>query len=59
MRVKSTQLSELQFSMILLYDQKTGYDFNRLKNEMHISKASGHATKWGEAEWATVSCFPN
>lgn len=31
MQVKSTQLSELRNSMILLCDQKTGYDFNRLK----------------------------
>lgn len=25
---------------------------------MHISKASGHATKWSGNKWAGVSCFP-
>lgn len=25
---------------------------------MHISKASGHATKWSENKWAGVSCYP-
>lgn len=25
---------------------------------MHISKASGHATKWSGNKWAGVSCYP-
>lgn len=57
--MKSTLLSELYYGMILLGDQKTGYDFSRLENEMHISKASGHAWERGESKWARVSCFPN
>ncbi len=54
MQVKSTQLSELRYSMILPCDQKAGYDFNCLKIKCTYQK---HLAML-QTKLAGVSCFP-